>query len=68
MDVNVSPIATVELCVGKTGLEGTLYVQVEDSGLVRPGPVVIHLIEWMDWRQRMPVSHSSMVSSHGCSK
>lgn len=62
---------TAGLCVGKTGLEGTLLVQVVGSGLARSGLVVIFLSDGMDSqivRQRMPEQHPMLVSGHGFSK
>lgn len=69
--VQATTNVTAELCVGKTGLEGTLLVQVVDSGLARSGLVVIFLSEGMDsqmMRQRMPKQHPMLVSSNGFSK
>ena len=69
--IQVATNVTAELCVGKTGLERNLLVQVVDSGLARPGLVVIFLTEVMDsqmMRQRMPKQHPILVSSHGFSK
>ncbi len=69
--VQATTIVAAELCVGKIGLEGTLLVQVVDSGLARSGLVVMFLSEGMDSqtiRQRIPKQHLMLVSSHGFSK
>jgi len=71
--IQVTAIVTAKakLCVGKTELEGTLLVQVVDSGLARSVLVVIFLSEGMDsqmMRQRMPKQRPMLVSSHGFSK
>lgn len=65
--VQVAITVTAGLCVGKTGLEGTLLIQVVGSGLARSGLVVIFLPEGMDsqmMRQRMPKQHPMLVSGH----
>ncbi len=46
--IAVTIIMTAELYVGKTELERTLLVLVVDSGLARPGLVVMFLSEGMD--------------------
>ncbi len=55
--IQVARTVTAGLCVGKTGLEGTLLIQVVGSGLARSGLVVIFLSDGMDsqmTRQSMP--------------
>ena len=48
--IQTTIIVTAELCVGKTGLEKTLLLQVVDFGPARLGLVVIFLGERMDLR------------------
>lgn len=69
--IQVARTVTAGLCVGKTGLEGTLLIEVVGSGLARSGLVVIFLSEGMDaqmMRQRMPEQHQMLDSGHGFSK